>query len=479
MLLAPVAMAATGGAAHAATVISVTPGQSSIGLQFGVSPELTLNLLPSAGPAQTAGAASTATVTSNCAHCTYSWVVPTDIGLMGGSTYSVSVSCGVSTCAQQQLTQISIAPTYCRPFPELAQTNFTDGGHKTSYDVDGSTLTEAYPPSGFDPSSASASELVRYSIPPPPANSTDMASWNETYANYKGNHATAPCTTDALSVGMGEADPSLTAPATGAPGEGAKTGTMAVTSPTWAGQLAYHTGGSYFTSVSATFVQRPNEIYSCPPPEGQSTWVGLGGFHDTDISSGYWNLMQDGTAADTTFSPNQIYPWYEEIEINPSTGATIHDTGEILLAPKGSVSVGDTVKATTTYEASSTNINYTVTVNGTPYSATESNAAKYFDDPIEAEAITERPYDNVYDEADQLMQLGPQDNVTFSTTNATLHSGTSQKIGEYDDHLDISMRPSGTNSAGNTYPLDAAYDGAPVSFAVDWDHCGPNGHNKF
>jgi hypothetical protein len=203
------------------------------------------------------------------------------------------------------------------------------------------------PPSGFDPLTASSSELAEYGFPSKPAGGEALKTWQKAVSYWK-NSTAVPVLKE--------------------------TNQQAVTNSHWSGYVAHPASGRHFVTAEATITQ---PTYHAPTsgcePGYLVSWAGIGGFKSN-------NLIQDGTEIDQGAT---YIPWYEwlgaagTINITPMPDVTIH--------------AGDQVFIYVTYEASNETVGfYIADSDGTGHSLVTSLGNGDFDGST-AEWIDERP----------------------------------------------------------------------------------------
>lgn len=447
-------------AADSQPITTVTPGASSLSIAVTAGEKFSLDFTPVAGSYNDPSTEET-DVTAPCTNCSYSWPIPTGIGLRGGDTYGVSPANCAQSCPVVEATRISIAGSYCRPLPEVSETALPDGGTTRTFSDEQSSSTQEVPPSGFSPLTASDAELALYGYPPRPASGAELSKWDADFANYRGTSSWSPCVQDDVGPGLGTATSSSAVPSGVSPNSEIDT-----TSPTWSGQVTDVLTGSHLTYVEGDYVQRKPEPTSCTgTPYAQAVWTGFGGF---EVSAPYWNLMQDGTQTDYN-NPNSVFPWYQEITVNHTTGTITSNTGQIKLGAAGSITYADHLLTWVYYYSNTLYYEVYDSTSGTAFTAQQTGASTYYDNPIEGDAVAERP--TLAGTASEFEQLGSDQNEIWTYTEATTSGGTSQHIGQF-NHWAISMLPSGS---GQYY--DAYYNGGYSLYGVDWSLCGPTGHS--
>ena len=245
-------------------------------------------------------------------------------------------------------------PAACTDVTADSVTQLAGGALLYNYTVGGSTITEAKPPSGWSPVTATDSELALYQFPPRPAIGLDSVEWTSLWSHWQSN-AIGLCVSSDLST---RASPMVaqdsTVPsdysASGASGGSAGTATFY----NYSGLSLPSSAGSNYTAASGTWAvtgYRDPSSGGVSPFRTHTSWVGLGGM-------GGGGLLQAGivTASDR---PTDTIPYYEAI--NNKTGAAARDTG-VVKARAGSyrVNPGDSVNSQVRYDVSSGRTTFSV-----------------------------------------------------------------------------------------------------------------------
>ncbi|MHB8262196.1 MAG: G1 family glutamic endopeptidase [Acidimicrobiales bacterium] len=279
--------------------------------------------------------------------------------------------------------------TSAPPFPGAKHYNPTKvenlpgGGSLYTYDVNGSTQEYPVPPNGFDPLTATASQLQEYGFPPRPADPGGLAQWRSVWSHYRSTP-----TPDVWTVPQGDGLGS--SPSQNPVANIIRTVTNGTEiSENWSGWEATPPGESPggtadpnpFTSVLAVFVQPPTPYTPCAQA-WESEWVGLGG----DYSGA--GLIQDGTTIQPSSIPGigpSAYTWYEYLNGHGSGPSEI-TTGSVTVKP------GDDIYAYVSYSKTTKKASYLILdeMTGQQQSHTQNNAAPYYSGTT-AELINERP----------------------------------------------------------------------------------------
>jgi hypothetical protein len=286
------------------------------------------------------------------------------------------------------------------PFPGAEHYNpvkvksLTGGGNLYIYDVNGNIQEYPVPPKGFDPLTATASQLQEYGFPARPTDPTGLEQWRSIWSHYRSTP-----TPDVWSVPQGEGLGS-------SPPQNPITGIINIAtnstefSQNWSGWEATppneSPGGTAdpnpFTLVEAVFTQPQTPNTPCAQA-WESQWVGLGGDEFTAPGSG---LIQDGTTIQPSAIPfvgPHAYTWYEYLLSNNKlvNGKPSH---EIL---KGNVSVypGNSIYASVSYNKTTKIASYLIfdITTGQKQSFHQKDAAPYYSGST-AELINERPLVN-------------------------------------------------------------------------------------
>jgi hypothetical protein len=142
---------------------------------------------------------------------------------------------------------------------------FADGGAATVYDRGGLHTEYTKPPAGFDPLTASAADLARYSIPARPAGGSELAAWQKM---MRGAHfVDAPARITRAGQYTLSASVQL------------------VPSGNWSGYLDTNQG-SFYTGAQMTFTEpnvTSNPSTRCTVQQAESIWAGVGGVVDNTL----------------------------------------------------------------------------------------------------------------------------------------------------------------------------------------------------
>jgi hypothetical protein len=290
----------------------------------------------------------------------------------------------------------------CRKYHVKDTYHIDSTGHRASestpnsdtvreFGTDKESMKVTVPPAGFDPRTASASQLLRYGFPPRPAQPAALQRWKKMYP--KGGieyvipdmcQATVPVTHRPHWVGQ----------------TGLGTSPLAPLPPSdnWSGGIAQQAvGNPTFTFADVRWTE-PTFSASCPSMSAYSIWSGLGG----TSSGANGGLLQAGVSNLGGTGPNADYAWWEALHNNPAT--TLPEQ----IITNFPVSAGDEVQSVTYYNRPDESITfqlYNLTKNKLvtlgPWNGivdqngnAQGTADEYYDGST-AEMIAERPtYNN-------------------------------------------------------------------------------------
>ncbi|MHB1504788.1 MAG: G1 family glutamic endopeptidase [Acidimicrobiales bacterium] len=152
------------------------------------------------------------------------------------------------------------------------------GGTVYGYDfTNGRRLRVVVPPSGFDPTTASAHQLQEYGFPPRPGQSSTARSWQHAMASYR--YTTSPSAESAARFANATSSGAMVAPSTVTPGS-----TSDTTNSHWGGYIAGNQAAytPTYVAVQGAFMTPSFTPDSCTNSEGNWTagtfWTGLGGW---------------------------------------------------------------------------------------------------------------------------------------------------------------------------------------------------------
>ena len=146
------------------------------------------------------------------------------------------------------------------------------------YNMKGRIVKELFPPPGFRPESASASQLDEYGFPPRPTDPAQLARWQDEMGRWTGTVPAAPFLAETHATVSGVTS-SPTADT--------------VKHSIWAGYVVTAEPNSLdsFSHAEGWYVEPTMAASRCPNPS-EVTWAGLGGYYDP--YNGGW-LAQNGT----------------------------------------------------------------------------------------------------------------------------------------------------------------------------------------
>ncbi len=153
-----------------------------------------------------------------------------------------------------------------------------DGGTRYDYIAGSGAVTHiSVPPAGFDPTTATASEIALYNLPPRPADLNQLAAWDTQFAKVK----FVPAPSFLVELPNVHAD---------------------TTSNNWSGYGI--TGNQNQFNVTGVGYYEPTFGGSRCTTNAEVTWSGIGGWSPSDP------LGQDGTAHNVPYMANH-QAWYE------------------------------------------------------------------------------------------------------------------------------------------------------------------------
>lgn len=268
------------------------------------------------------------------------------------------------------------------PFPGARHYNpkkvepLPGGGSLYIYDVNGNTQEYPVPPKGFDPLTATATQLQEYGFPPRPTDPAGLAQWRSDWSHYRST-PTPDVWTVPEGEGLGSSPTTLSnviASFTNSPEY----------SLNWSGWEATPPNPVYnpFDAVTATFRQPINYNTSCAQAR-ESQWVGLGG------SNPGAGLLQAGTSIIPSSIPlvgPSDHAWFMYLSASGGGSGTVY-VNNVTVRP------GDTMAVTVQYSKTFKEAIFSV-VNETTGSMQPAkittNAGKYYSGTT-ADWITERP----------------------------------------------------------------------------------------
>jgi hypothetical protein len=310
------------------------------------------------------------------------------------------------------------------------------GGEQYSYSgQNGIFASTAMPPSGFDPTTASAAQLAEYGYPPRPAPPQSDATW-----------------TEMVSIPRSQPEPFLAQ--AGSANAGASFDATSYDNKGWSGFITNPDAGNM--TVVDLFYTQPNYLTSNCGKSDAADWAGLGGGPGVVNGS---DLVQTGTwfssGLSGTLAPRQ--PWWEDYTGTGSGGITAYPQG-------GTPSAGDSLIASV--ELDGTGYAY--------YSIYDDTSGQVWTvtklmqgngpDPDTAEAVVERPpldVDNTltYYSLSKFAQVDGQ---------ALAGTALNEPMSEF-SYSTITMTSNG-ESSGTTLATPFGLNSEGV-FNVDWDAC--------
>jgi hypothetical protein len=182
-------------------------------------------------------------------------------------------------------------------FPQASTNGLAAGGSTVNYTVNGALVQILIPPAGFDPSTATATQLDQYGFPPPPKDPAAVAQWKAMLSTWAGSAPAPPFLAETTQT----ADTTL--------------------SDNWSGYEVTGPSGQ-FTLAQAHYDEPTFGSSRCSTNE-ESTWAGIGGAHLGDP------LGQAGTAHNEPGLANhqawwEVVPDVNTVAINLTTAAGHH-----------------------------------------------------------------------------------------------------------------------------------------------------------
>jgi hypothetical protein len=209
------------------------------------------------------------------------------------------------------------------------------------------------PPAGFDPMTASVSDLAKYGLPSRSTDPTHLAQWKEAYGTVK--HWISPIFTKIPNQKLDTLSPGSTA---------------------WSG-LTYDNPSQPQTRVVGWWTQPSAYAPSSDQPAYSASWVGLGGVNGDP-------LIQGGTESNVrSGGGGQYYAIWEIVGTNKDTGNPIN-VGGLNNVP------GDQIYCDISYANGTANFYYHDLTNGNATSFSQTGITG-FSTSGEADWITEDP----------------------------------------------------------------------------------------
>lgn len=271
------------------------------------------------------------------------------------------------------------------------------------------------PPAGFDPRTASSSELAEYGFPAKPSGGDALKTWRQAVSDWS---------------------PSTTVPVLEV------TNQRAITNSHWSGWVAHPASGTHFVTAEATITQPAYHTPQSGCAAGYLvSWAGIGGYN-----SG--NLIQDGTEIDQGAT---YIPWYEWL----GAAGTIN----ITRMPDVTIHAGDRVFMYVTYESSNHLVDFYISdSDGTAHAFETSLGTGDFDGST-AEWIDERPEIN-----------GGFPNLAHYDSDSWTGAEVENNASKYIDAKNTSSQTSVTMT-GNDGNLSVPGTLGTSSFTDTYEHC--------
>ncbi len=205
-------------------------------------------------------------------------------------------------------------------FTPIRTIRFSDGGKEYVYNINGTTVHSPIPPNGFDPLTATKSELEKYGFPTPPDKSQQVA--YESWAKFVSSmdivdNKTQYQTQDYndISCGIYCITPDSFPNDSGYIADAAGNEIPDPNAPN-----TYPPTGPYIQKITAEYTQVASHKTPCGNP-AESTWVGFGGYSPISYQpvqglpgAGY-PLAQVGSEVQPGLK-NNIVPFYEYLSVN-------------------------------------------------------------------------------------------------------------------------------------------------------------------
>lgn len=307
-----------------------------------------------------------------------------------------------------------------QPLLPLSASVLPGGGEQYTYVIDGTENDYILPPAGFKPVTASAGQLDEYGFLPRPTNSAALAAWTDRMSSYRGAALPSLCRVEA---------------GTNATGINSGTDSQGNTSPNWGGYVATAGAGgnNRYKEVEAQYTEPVHQNCNCSNPTDANMWAGIGGW------AGSESLIQAGT--DMPNSGGQ-YAWYEYLKPCATDPTQACGPNEISVA---SVSSGDTIFTSTSYDQANNLAHFEVDDNGTAVLAkvVTGLGGSYYDGTY-AEWIAERPTYKDSNNKPYYENLTNFGQVNFSNCRAEYTDGSLHNI-QNETHTHVSLHPNGGN----------------------------------
>jgi hypothetical protein len=203
--------------------------------------------------------------------------------------------------------------------------HYSDGGKAYVYSIGGTTVESPMPPNGFNPLTASKTELDQYGIPTPPSKSQTEAyqQWVQFVSSMDiVDNATQYQTQDHNEIACSECGSESSTNHSGYVVDLTNVQHIPLTNPPTQ---------PYIQKITAEYTQVGAHHTSCPNP-AESSWIGFGGIAPADYSTattaGALPLTQIGSEVNPG---GRIVPFYEYISTsdNDSAGISIPITDNV------------------------------------------------------------------------------------------------------------------------------------------------------
>ncbi len=198
-------------------------------------------------------------------------------------------------------------------FTPIRTIRFSDGGKEYVYNINGATVYSPMPPNGFNPLTATKSELEQYGFPTPPNKSQQIA--YESWVKFVSSMDIVDNAAQYQTQDYNEAPCGIYCPASGSFNN--DSGYIADMSPTYPPDT-YPPTRTYIQKITAEYTQVAAHKTPCSNP-AESTWIGFGGYSSISYQpvqglpgAGY-PLAQVGSEVQPG---GAIVPFYEYLSVN-------------------------------------------------------------------------------------------------------------------------------------------------------------------
>lgn len=180
-------------------------------------------------------------------------------------------------------------------YPLSSETTLPDGGTQWSYATPGNPIIANYPPTGFDPVTATPAEQSLYGIPaePPATDPAAQAQWLSAL-----DHIKSWVKPSSFLV----ANPTVS---------------NSIYSDNWSGYMDVESSG-YFHYAWEEFIQPYDNSSHCTYRD-ETTWSGIGGDGNNDLG-------QDGTFIGNVKGLNEYQAWVEALDLEPMVAVNMYAT---------------------------------------------------------------------------------------------------------------------------------------------------------